>query len=117
MKFLADENIERAVVKALRKSGHDVAYVAEDGGSSPDDEVLERARREHRILLTNDKDFGELVFLQRRLTTGVLLLRLEEERARVKAQTVDRAVRRLGRRLRGRFTVVGDERVRSRKLE
>ncbi len=82
MRFLADENVEREVVRLLRKRGHDVAYVSEGGASAPDEEVLERARRERRILLTNDKDFGELVFLQRRLATGVLLLRLEEERGR-----------------------------------
>lgn len=117
MRFLADENIERAVVELLRRGGHDVAYVAEGGGSPSDDEVLERARRERRILLTNDKDFGELVFLQGRLAAGVLLLRLEEERARVKARRVAEIVGRLGRRLPGRFTVAGDGRVRSRKLK
>jgi len=61
--FLANENVPLAVVTSLRKDGHDVAWVREDAAGSTDDQVLGRAVKEGRVLLTFDKDFGELVFL------------------------------------------------------
>jgi len=63
MKFLADENVEKQIVDWLRKNGFDVLFVTEFAKSATDDELLEKAKRDSRILLTNDKDFGELVFL------------------------------------------------------
>src|SRR5512133_2572504 len=77
MRFLADENFPRAAVDALRGGGHDVAWVRTDGPGATDEQVLERARGEQRILLTFDKDFGELV-LKRGLpaSNGVVLFRV-----------------------------------------
>ncbi len=57
MKFLADENIDRQIVAALRQSGHDVTYVAELDPGITDDQVLDIATREGLLLLTADKDF------------------------------------------------------------
>lgn len=78
MKFLADENVPRAAVQALRAKGFDVAWVSEGYAGSADEEVLARCGNEERILLTLDKDFGELVF-QRSLPApfGVILFRLD----------------------------------------
>lgn len=61
-RLLADENVPGAVVAALRQQGHDVAWIHEDAPGSPDPEVLERAQREGRVVVTFDKDFGELAF-------------------------------------------------------
>jgi hypothetical protein len=60
--LLADENVPGAVVAALRQQGHDVAWIHEDAPGRPDPEVLERAQQEHRVVVTFDKDFGELAF-------------------------------------------------------
>lgn len=78
MRFLANENIPGDAVARLRSIGHDVAWVRDDAPGSRDDAVLARAIRENRVLLTFDKDFGELA-LKARLPTacGVILLRLE----------------------------------------
>lgn len=62
MRFLANENWPRDGVTALRAAGHDVAWVRDDAPGSRDEDVLARAFREHRILLTFDKDFGELAW-------------------------------------------------------
>ena len=59
MEFLADENLEAPIVAALRAAGHNVLYIIERGGSPTDDEVIDLANGERRILLTNDKGFGE----------------------------------------------------------
>lgn len=62
MKFLANENIPGQVVFALRERGNDVAWARSDFPGSTDSEVLSRALSENRILITFDKDFGELAF-------------------------------------------------------
>ena len=85
MKFLADENIEKPVVEYFRGEGHDVLWIAEIQKAITDEEVLSITRREKRILLTNDltndKDFGELIFLQKKVTSGIVLLRFKTEDA------------------------------------
>jgi predicted nuclease of predicted toxin-antitoxin system len=77
VRVLADENVPREAVTAMRAAGHDVAWIAEDAPSIADLDVLVRAAAEERVLVTSDKDFGELA-----LTTaphlavhGLLLLR------------------------------------------
>ena len=62
MRLLANENFPRIAVSALRSHGHDVAWVREDAPGSSDRDVLRRATAESRILITFDKDFGELAF-------------------------------------------------------
>ena len=63
------------IVRALRDAGHDVTAVAEDSPGVPDDRVIERAVREERILITEDTDFGELVYAHAHESGGVILLR------------------------------------------
>src|SRR5882672_9255904 len=77
MRLLADENFPRTVLIALRKRGYDVASVWEEARGSEDESVLARAQREQRILVTFDKDFGELAF-RRGLPAecGIVLFRI-----------------------------------------
>ena len=70
MRFLADENVERQLVAALRDAGHDVEYIAELAPGSADEEVLQRARRGSAVIITGDKDFGELVYRRKRANAG-----------------------------------------------
>jgi predicted nuclease of predicted toxin-antitoxin system len=60
MRFLANENVPGSAVTALRIAGHDVVWIRTAAPGSTDPEVLAQAVREERILLTFDKDFGEL---------------------------------------------------------
>ena len=76
MRYLADESVERQIVDALRRAGHDVDYIAELVPGAPDPDVLERANRESSVLITGDKDFGELVYRRRQQNSGVVLFRL-----------------------------------------
>jgi len=75
MRFLADESCDFAVVRALRAEGHDVLAVSERAQRSVDRELMELAKAEDRILLTEDKDFGWLVFVAHMNSPGVLLIR------------------------------------------
>jgi predicted nuclease of predicted toxin-antitoxin system len=76
VKVVADESVDKQIVDRLRVNGHDVLYIAELDPGVDDEIVLSRSRQENAILLTADKDFGELVFRQHLLHSGVLLIRL-----------------------------------------
>src|SRR5438046_377117 len=77
MKFLLDENADLRLADRLRDLGHDVKSVAADFDYSlPDAQVLSIAHQEQRVLITNDKDFGELVFRLLQPHAGVILFRL-----------------------------------------
>jgi predicted nuclease of predicted toxin-antitoxin system len=73
VKILADEGVDRPIVERLRQNSHQVWHVAEMEAGSADEAVLDLANREGAVLLTTDKDFGELVFRQERMTKGVIL--------------------------------------------
>jgi predicted nuclease of predicted toxin-antitoxin system len=75
VRFPADESCDVAVVRALRAAGHDVLAVAEVAPRSDDDTVLTLATRENRVLLTEDKDFGQLVYANKQPSSGVILTR------------------------------------------
>lgn len=75
MRFLVDESTGKRLAKLLENRGHDVVFVGDVAPSASDEEVLEKAEKENRILITDDKDFGELVFRMERPTKGVILLR------------------------------------------
>ncbi len=77
IKFLADENCDFIVVRVLRSSGYDALSVAESYPAISDSEVLRLAVNEKRILLTEDKDFGEWVFSHNEATYGVVLIRYQ----------------------------------------
>ena len=75
LRFLADESCDFAVVRALRSEGHDVLAVSEFQQRSIDRELMELAKADNRILLTEDKDFGWLVFVAHKKSPGVVLIR------------------------------------------
>jgi predicted nuclease of predicted toxin-antitoxin system len=81
-----------------------------------DDAVLDLANRDNRLLVTNDKDFGELVFLNDRSTAGIVLVRVGAERTASKLAAIRRLLRTDLARLSGHFTVLGESRIRKRPL-
>ena len=64
MNLLVDENVDKSIVDELRQNGHNVLYIAEFAPSINDETVLHQANQNRALLLTEDKDFGELVFRQ-----------------------------------------------------
>ena len=112
--LLADENVDLQVVGLLRRDGHDVLYVAELDRGVNDDDVLRLAQEHHALLLTADKDFGELVYRQRRLTEGVVLFRLAGLPPEKKAEFIASAIRTHVDELSHAFTVISPGMVRIR---
>ncbi|MGC8990532.1 MAG: DUF5615 family PIN-like protein [Verrucomicrobiia bacterium] len=93
MNFWADESVDRQIVERLRQDGHLVWDVAEMEPGISDDIVLASANREAALLLTADKDFGEMIFRQRLHTHGIVLIRLAglspSRKAEIVASTVN----------------------------
>jgi len=114
VKGLADESVDRQIVDGLRAQGHDVLYVAELDPGINDENVLSDSRASGALLLTADKDFGELVFRQRLLHTGVLLIRLGGLSPDQKALAVVVAFQQHGEALPGQFSVLSKRTLRIR---
>jgi predicted nuclease of predicted toxin-antitoxin system len=115
VKLLADESCAGPVIRALRAAGHDLVVIAEVAKGAPDEWVMDRAFAEGRILITEDRDFGELVYASLRPTAGVLFVKFHSRARRAKPAAVVEAVAKLGERLRGGFAVVEPWRVRVAK--
>ena len=114
MKLLADEGVDAAIVARLRSDGHDVVYVAELSPGITDETVLELANADERILMTTDKDFGELVFRLRRVAFGILLVRLPGLPSTGKADAVAQVIGEHGAEMPEAFTVLSAGLVRIR---
>ncbi len=106
MNLLADENIKQAIVDRLRLDGHVVWYVVEMEPGVSDDVVLDLANRKSALLLTADKDFGELVFRLSRVASGVILVRLPGLPNSSKATIISEAIAKYSDELPGAFTVI-----------
>jgi predicted nuclease of predicted toxin-antitoxin system len=109
---MVDESTGPTVAAWLRAEGHGVFSVYEEARGMLDDAIIHKAFTEYWILLTNDKDFGEKVFRDRHGHRGVILLRLADERAVNKIETLRRLLAEYAEQLADRFVVVTETRVR-----
>lgn len=117
MNLLADESVDRQVVERLRLEGHDVLYIAEMEPGITDDAVLGKANEQGALLVTADKDFGELVFRQRLVNSGVMLLRLAGLAAETRAALLADVIRDRGETLLQSFSVISPGMVRIRRAD
>jgi predicted nuclease of predicted toxin-antitoxin system len=117
MRFLANENFPLPSVLKLREAGHDVAYVLEDSPGQIDPEVMARCHSEERVLLTFDRDYGELIFHRRMPSPrGVVYFRFVPN-SPVEPAEVLLVTLLLGQYdLEGRFTLIQRNLVRQRQL-
>jgi len=112
MRFLADESCDSIIIRTLREAGHDVLAVDEITPRTEDSEVIKLARREKRILLTEDKDFGQLVFAHGEKTLGVLFLRFPFPTRDQIARDVSNLIMQQGEKLIGCFVTIQPGRIR-----
>jgi len=112
MRFLADESCDFAVVRALRAAGFNVLCISEGSPRAEDAEVIRLAVRENRILLTEDKDFGRLVYSYGQETLGVIFLRFPTFARRRISRDVVNLVKQQGEKLAGSFVTVQPGRIR-----
>lgn len=116
MRILADENLPGLSVQELRRLGHDVLWVRTTMPGAEDDAILACAQTEQRLLVTLDKDFGELAFGMRlSASCGVVLFRMKMRDARVAAIKMAKVLDSRSD-WNGNFAVVEDDRIRMRPL-
>ncbi|MFO7992410.1 MAG: DUF5615 family PIN-like protein [Thermoplasmata archaeon] len=112
MRFLVDECTGSLVAKWLKEEGHTVFSVYDEARGSDDVTLIDKAYDEDYIIITNDKDFGELVFRLDMEHKGVILLRLEDERSNNKIEVLRKLLRSYKDHLKGNFTVITEDEVR-----
>lgn len=116
MRLCANENIAEDCVIRLRQGGHDVLWIREIAPGSPDADVLAGALAEGRLLITCDKDFGELVFRRgARASHGIVLFRISQPSSAAMAERIA-AVLASRNDWAGHFSVVDDSTIRMRRL-
>lgn len=115
MKLLADEGVDRQIVVRLRQEGYDVLYIAELDPGIDDVFVLEQASQSGSLLLTADKDFGELIFRQGKARGGVVLLRFAGLAPEKKALIVEAFLKKHGAEMLQAFSVISPGHLRIRK--
>jgi predicted nuclease of predicted toxin-antitoxin system len=118
VRWLADECISPGILRALRHAGHDVVSALEQFQGFEDIFLLELAAREKRILLTEDRDFGELLFQGgvQLDVLGVVFVRMPTERQSHKLTRLHETIGQYGNRLVGNYVVIGETRTRIRPL-
>jgi predicted nuclease of predicted toxin-antitoxin system len=112
--FVADESIDKDIVECLRKQ-YDVTFIEGELKGLDDEVILILSRNQNSILLTADKDFGELVFRLNNQHTGIVLCRLHGIPPKQKALLVERVIEKYGAELIDSFTVIQPDNVRIRK--
>ena len=117
MKFLLDECCDASLVQDLRTSGHDVIYAIESLRGANDEEILTRAFSDDRILITEDKDFGEIAYRLRRPTRGIILLRFDVSERFEKIPRLRALIGQEQENLYHKFIVLGSDKTRIRPLE
>ncbi len=117
IRFLANVNIEKPIIEFLLKKGWDVKSVLEIDKQMSDDAVCALANKEKRIILTNDKDFGEIVFFQRRIVYGVILLRIKGQDVEEKITRLGNLLARHSNKIINHFVVITNEKFRFIPLE
>ncbi len=112
MRFLANENVSGLVVAILRDAGFDVARLTDDERGSKDEVMLALAETEKRVVITEDRDFGEMVVRKRLPVAGVVLRELDQLSKHAEAARVLSVVSSLDTQIEGKLVVVEPSRTR-----
>jgi len=112
IKFLADVNVEKSLVDYLSKQGYDIKWVPDYNCEMLDEELLNLAREERRILITNDKDFGDLIFFQRKLSPGAILFRVKGQKSHDKIKLMKKLLMGYRDKLLNHFIIITKVKIR-----
>ncbi|NOT60567.1 MAG: DUF5615 family PIN-like protein [Acidobacteria bacterium] len=112
MRFLVDECTGPKVARWLVGEGHEVYSVFDEARGADDHTLLAKAFAEDWILITNDKDFGEMVYRERHPHHGIIFLRLTDDRAHNKIEVLRQLLENYADKLPDHFVVATETRVR-----
>lgn len=117
MKFIVDESTGESVVNELRRNGYDVKSVQKSSPGLDDLLILEFAINEGRIVVTNDKDFGELIYRSGLPHKGVILFRLHDESVANRVRMMRKVLQTHGSQIKDSFIVVSERKIRIRRIK
>lgn len=117
IRFIADVNVEKGIVDYLSGKGHDVKWIPSYNCEIVDEMLLSIANDEKRILITNDKDFGELIFLQKKLSTGIILLRVKGQRVKDKLVMIKKLLQYYSDKIQNHFVIITNKKIRFIPME
>jgi len=117
LKFLIDESSGKKLFSFLLQKGFDVKFVGDIMLGSSDENILNLAEKENRILITNDKDFGELVFRFKMQAPGIILLRLKNDSPLNRQGCISYLVKNFYNKIENNFIVLSESYVRMRSLK
>jgi predicted nuclease of predicted toxin-antitoxin system len=112
IKFFADVNVEKPLVDFLSKQGYDIKWVPDYNCEMADEDLMRLAEEEKRILITNDKDFGDLIFLQKKLSAGTILFRVKGQKSQDKIKLVKKLLMGYRDKLVNHFIVITKAKIR-----
>ncbi|MGD2084679.1 MAG: DUF5615 family PIN-like protein [Candidatus Aminicenantes bacterium] len=112
MKLLADVNVEKPIVDFLAGIDLDVIWIPDYNCMLPDEELLNMANSQDRVLITNDKDFGELVFRQNKITAGIVLIRMKGYNSEEKVVVIEKLFKNFPEKIYNHFVVVAKNKMR-----
>jgi len=117
VKFLIDENVGQSVIKYLKSKGYDIIVATSGEFKGREDRfLLEYAFREDRVIITNDKDFGYLVYRQNLPTRGIILFRFIQELPSLKIAALETILSRGASKILNHFIVANEDKIRNRPI-
>ncbi len=117
IKFLADANVEKKIIERLLRFGFDVKWIPDYNCEMDDVALLTMANNEKRILITNDKDFGELVFLKKQISIGIILIRVKGQDTKEKVELVEKLILNYKEKIPNHFSIITSKKFRFMPLE
>ncbi len=112
--LLADENIDCRIIQSLRQAGFVVISVREDYRGLHDRKILEIAKEKGLIIITEDKDFGELIYSYKAVNVGVIFLRYHSSVRKAIVTSLLSVIRQHGPALSNKFSVITPKKIRIR---
>ncbi|MDU9050012.1 MAG: DUF5615 family PIN-like protein [Candidatus Electrothrix sp. Rat3] len=117
LSFLVDVGVGKAIEEYLQEEGYDTKAVRDVDPCMEDEEIIRLAHSEKRMVVTMDKDFGELVYHSSMKHCGVLLLRLEDAASHEKLQVIQFIMEHYFDRIRNCFCVFKNDKFRIKKIK
>ena len=117
VKFIADEGFSFLIYSLLIEKGYDVEWIGDIASGVDDTKVFEISRKDGRIILTEDKDFGELAIRFRHKTSGIILLRIDPEKKELREKKVLELFKKFPDKLLGNIIIIDEQKFRFRKID
>jgi predicted nuclease of predicted toxin-antitoxin system len=117
IKLLADANIEKGIVDCLLSFGFDVKWIPDYNCEMDDADLLIMANNEKRIIITNDKDFGELTFLRKQNSVGIILIRVKGQNTKEKVELIEKLILNYKEKIPNHFSIITKTKFRFISLE